>query len=338
MYKIMIQSKPSATGAEPPTRFGCGFAGAAPPPNMLPIISKRGLPCLGLCMPKYISATEVRASSQSSTSFRWTAYLDLSCLNKSALPFCTANSSRLRKFSSGRLGYILESELPLLTSWTLRLLFASTSLPVNSLKDLEASRRLPVRRYGKTARAAYSAAVCESSNVYHSYSNLANTSGESFVPSARCLSASYASCSSAYSDPATWCRSGSPAGYSPYFADHLVAVSSECALYTRACIHYHLGYKLLPRGFFAVELAQECQELALVARVWLELRLFVDLDQEDSKITTAPSLPGLEQRLRDIEQDVRCGTPILLLHIPRGDDSRLLLGFVELSFCNPGTS
>jgi len=63
--------------------------------------------------------------------------------------------------------------------------------------------------------------VCESSVLYHSYSNLAKTSGESFVPNVRCRSASYASCSSAYSDPATWCNSGSPAGYSPHFADHL---------------------------------------------------------------------------------------------------------------------
>lgn len=40
------------------------------------------------------------------------------------------------------------------------------------------------------------AAVCESSAVYHSNSNLASVSAESVVPRTRCLSASYGSFSS----------------------------------------------------------------------------------------------------------------------------------------------
>jgi hypothetical protein len=187
-----IQSNPSATGADAPTRFGCGFAPAAgpPPPNMLPIMSNRGLPCLGLWMPKYISPTEVNASSQIPTSLICMAYFVFNCLNRSALPFCTARSNNPKKFSKGRLGYILISELLLLTSCTLKFLFASDNLLVNSRNDFVASRTLPVRRYGKTALAAYSAAVWASSWVYHSYSSLANMSGESFVPSVRCRSAS----------------------------------------------------------------------------------------------------------------------------------------------------
>lgn len=52
-------------------------------------------------------------------------------------------------------------------------------------------------------RAAYKAAVCASSSLYHSYSNRARTSAESLVPRSKCLSASYGSCSSAYREPAT---------------------------------------------------------------------------------------------------------------------------------------
>jgi hypothetical protein len=103
-------------------------------------------------------------------------------------------------------------------------------------------------------------------------------------------------------------------------------------------IHHHLRYKLLPRRLLAVELAEQCQELAFDARVRLELCLFVDVDQEYAQITTTSSLPSLQQRLCDIEQDVDCRIPIFLLHIARSDDSSLLLGFVELSFCNPDTS
>ena len=157
---------------------------------MLPIISKRGFPCLGLWMPKYISPSDVKASSQPPTSFICTEYFVLNCLNKSALPFCTASNSRPKKLRSGTLGYILTSELLLLTSCTARFLFASPSLLVKTRYALFASLTFPTSRYGKTTRAAYVAAVCASSLVYHSYSNLANISGESLVPNVRCLSAS----------------------------------------------------------------------------------------------------------------------------------------------------
>ena len=51
------------------------------------------------------------------------------------------------------------SELELLTSCTLRDLLEALRRDVKIRKALLAERRLPVRRYGNTARAAYSAAV-----------------------------------------------------------------------------------------------------------------------------------------------------------------------------------
>ena len=71
------------------------------------------------------------------------------------------------------------------------------------------------------AREAKCGAMCGSFSLYQSYSIFSRTSGESLVPSTKCLSASYVSCSSAYIDPATWCSSGSPAGKSPNLLVHL---------------------------------------------------------------------------------------------------------------------
>lgn len=51
------------------------------------------------------------------------------------------------------------SELELLTSCTLRDLLEALRRDVKIRRALLAERRFPVRRYGKTARAAYSAAV-----------------------------------------------------------------------------------------------------------------------------------------------------------------------------------
>ena len=107
-------------------------------------------------------------------------------------------------------------------------------------------------------------------------------------------------------------------------------------LHTNA--HYHLAYKLLPGWLFAVKLTEQGQEFALVTRVWLELCLLVDIDKEYAKITATTPLAGLQQRLSDIKQDVDCRIPIFLFDIARGDDSRLLLGLVVLSFRNSGAS
>lgn len=44
--------------------------------------------------------------------------------------------------------------------------------------------------------------------------------------------------------------------------------------------HDHLCNKLLSRRFFAVKLPQQCEKFAFVARVWLEFRLLVHIDQQ----------------------------------------------------------
>ena len=66
---------------------------------------------------------------------------------------------------------------------------------VKSRKNLFAPRKLPVRRYGRTPRAQYSGAVCESSASYQAYSREARVEGESWLPSRRWRSVSYGSSS-----------------------------------------------------------------------------------------------------------------------------------------------
>lgn len=65
-----------------------------------------------------------------------------------------ASKRRLRKFRSGSEGNTRISQLVLLTSCTPRDLLEDVRRELKIRSALLAERRFPVRRYGKTARAA----------------------------------------------------------------------------------------------------------------------------------------------------------------------------------------
>ena len=81
------------------------------------------------------------------------AYRPVSNRKRSGLPRCIAKSSMLKKFSKGTVRKTRMSELALLTSWVLSEGLAD-SRDVNTVNALLALRRLPNKRYGKTARDA----------------------------------------------------------------------------------------------------------------------------------------------------------------------------------------
>ena len=73
----------------------------------------------------------------------------------------------------------------------------------------------------------------------------------------------------------------------------------------------------------------------LVPRIWFQLRLVVDIDQEHAQVPAASSLSGLEQRLCPAGEDVDGRVPVLLLDVAGCDDAELLMGFVVLALCDP---
>jgi hypothetical protein len=102
----------------------------------------------------------------------------------------------------------------------------------------------------------------------------------------------------------------------------------------REYIPNHFPNKLLPRWLLGIKQSQEHKQLPLIARIRLQLRLFVHIDQEDAKIASRSALACFEEGLRNREQDVDCGVPGLGLDVAGGDNAGLLLCFIVLSFCD----
>ena len=98
----------------------------------------------------------------------------------------------------------------------------------------------------------------------------------------------------------------------------------------------HLSNELLSCRLLAVECAQESEEFSLIRSIWNELGLCVDGDEEDGQVTAGATLLGLQEGKCDGVEDVNCGIPVLCLDVAGGNDARLLLCFIVLSFCDPG--
>ena len=99
---------------------------------------------------------------------------------------------------------------------------------------------------------------------------------------------------------------------------------------------HHLVHELLPRGLLLGERAEEAEQLPLGRRIGFCLALVEDLEEGDAEVCARGPLSRLEEGLRALEEDVGGGGPVGGFHVAGGDDAELLVGFVELAFCDSG--
>ena len=115
--------------------------------------------------------------------------------------------------------------------------------------------------------------------------------------------------------------------------DRKSVVAKLCFRDTRS--PYHFANHTFPRWLAWRKGSDQAQDARLARRIRLDLCLVVDIEQEKTQITAAAALAGLEQDLRAAREDLDRRVVVGLLHVPRGDDPQLLVGFVELALFDP---
>ena len=60
----------------------------------------------------------------------------------------------------------------------------------------------------------------------------------------------------------------------------------------------------------------------------------VHFQEEDAQVAAGAALASLQQRLGAAEEDIGCGGPVGGFDVACGDDAELLVGFIELAFCD----
>jgi hypothetical protein len=107
--------------------------------------------------------------------------------------------------------------------------------------------------------------------------------------------------------PTTWWISGSPAGYSPYFALQPTISATNF--------------------FFVGSLGGNARSRVISLPLLLASGLVSLLLKTSSR--------KMQRRLCAAEEDVGCGDPVLGFGVARCDYAELLVGFIVLAFCDP---
>jgi hypothetical protein len=94
--------------------------------------------------------------------------------------------------------------------------------------------------------------------------------------------------------------------------------------------------EFLASRFICWECAEQTEEFAFAGRVGFGFGFVVDVEEKYAEVAGGAALASFEEGEGAGEEDVSGGGPVGLFGVARGDDAELLVGFVELAFCDSG--